>query len=76
MVSWATRALDDERRRTWNNARVLARAEGKCGRPGAPPKGARPGHEQVRNLQHADMRCGRTPKDLTEHQHARLAVDC
>jgi transposase len=73
VVSWATRALDDERRRAWNDARVLARAEGKWHRPGAPPKGARPGHERVRKLQRARYALWKNPEDLTEHQHARLA---
>ena len=43
VVSWATRALDDERRRAWNDARVLARAEGKWHRPGAPSQGCAAG---------------------------------
>ena len=73
VISWATRALDDERRRAWNDARALARAEGKWQRPGAPPKGARPGHERVRNLQRARYALWKNPEDLTEHQHARLA---
>lgn len=73
VISWATRALDDERRRAWNDARVLARAEGKWQRPGAPPKGARPGHERVRQLQRARYALWKNPEDLTEHQHARLA---
>jgi transposase len=73
VISWATRALDDERRRAWNDARVLARTEGKWTRPGAPPKGARPGHERVRQLQRARYALWKNPEDLTEHQHARLA---
>jgi transposase len=73
VISWATRALDDERRRAWNDARALARTEGKWHRPGAPPKGARPGHERVRNLQRARYALWKNPEDLTEHQHARLA---
>ena len=73
VVSWATTALDVERRRAWNDARVLARAEGKWHRPGSPPKGARPGHQRVRSLQRARYALWKNPEDLTEHQHARLA---
>jgi transposase len=32
VVAWATEALDTERRRAWNDARALARAEGTRGR--------------------------------------------
>ena len=43
----------------------------------APPrrssKGARPGHERVRKLQHARYALWKNPEDLTEHQNARLS---
>jgi transposase len=73
IISWATRALDDERRRAWNDARALARAEGKWTRRSPPREGDRPGHEQVRKLQHARWALWKNPEDLTEHQTARLA---
>ena len=73
VVSWATRALDDERRRAWNDARVLARAEGKWHRPGAPPKGAGRAMSGSASSSTPAMRCGRTPKTSPNIRHARLA---
>jgi transposase len=44
IVSWATEALDGVRRRVWNEARALARAEPRrpCGRPRLVPHADRP----------------------------------
>ena len=74
VVSWATRALDDERRRAWNDAGRWP-APRANGRPGAPPKGARPGHERVRKLQHARYALWKNPEDLTEHQTRQAGLD-
>jgi len=74
VVAWATDALDEVRRQAWNDARALARAEGKRarGRPrlDAPP---RPGHERARALKHARYALWKNPENLTEHQEAKLA---
>ena len=65
---WMTNAAEPGTRRgCWPAPR------GEWQRPGPPPKGARPGHERVRNLQHARYALWKNPEDLTEHQHARLA---
>lgn len=74
-ISSTTEALNAERRRAWNDARALARTEAKWGRgrpaTDAPP---RPGHELGRaNSKVPAMRCGRTPRNLTERQSEKLA---
>jgi len=74
VVKWATEALDQERRRAWNDARALARAEPGRGRgrprADAPP---RPGHERASKLKHARYALWKNPEDLTERQQAKLA---
>jgi len=74
VVAWATEALDAERRRAWNDARALARSEGRRGhgRPAAdaPP---RPGHQRARQLKGARYALWKNPEDLTERQTAKLA---
>jgi transposase len=74
VVAWATDALDDVRRAAWNEARALARIEGKRGR-GRPPANAppRPGHERARGLKHARYALWKNPENLTEKQTAKLA---
>ncbi|MEV0705220.1 ISL3 family transposase [Saccharopolyspora sp. NPDC050389] len=74
VVAWATEALDAERRRAWNDARALARAEGVRGR-GKPRQDspARPGHEKTRKLKHARYALWKNPEDLTEKQAGKLA---
>uniref|UniRef100_UPI003899D32C ISL3 family transposase n=1 Tax=Mycobacterium sp. HUMS_1102779 TaxID=3383487 RepID=UPI003899D32C len=74
VVSWATEALDAERRRAWNDARTLARSEPKR-RRGRPANDAapRPGHEQARRLKAARYALWKNPEDLTERQSAKLA---
>lgn len=74
VVAWATEALDVERRRAWNDARALARSEGKRGR-GRPATTAapRPGHERARRLKGARYALWKNPEDLTERQTAKLA---
>jgi len=74
VVAWATEALDVVRREVWNEARVLARTEGRrtVGRPRADAP-ARPGHERARALKHARYALWKNPEDLTEKQAAKLA---
>lgn len=74
VVAWATDALDEVRRQAWNDARALARTEGKRGRgrprTDAPP---RPGHERARRLKHARYALWKNPENLTERQAEKLA---
>lgn len=74
VVKWATEALDKVRRNAWNNARAVARGEGR-GRPG--PRGpntvARPGHERARRIQHSRYALWKNPENLTERQAEKLA---
>ncbi len=74
IVAWATDALDAERRRAWNDARALARAEPTRGR-GRPRADAepRPGHERARKLKGARYALWKNPDDLSERQSAKLA---
>jgi transposase len=74
VVSWATDALDEVRRAAWNDARALARGEGRRGR-GRPRKEApaRPGHDRARALKHARYALWKNPENLTDHQAAKLA---
>jgi len=74
VVSWATEALDTERRRAWNDARTLARSEPtrRRGRP-ANDAAPRPGHERARRLKGARYALWKNPEDLTERQSAKLA---
>lgn len=74
VVSWATEALDEVRRRAWNDARALARAEPRRGvgrpRADAPP---RPGHQRARALAQARHALWKNPENLTERQREKLA---
>jgi transposase len=74
IVAWATDALDEVRRQAWNDARAVARSEGRRprGRPraDAPP---RPGHERARALKHARYALWKNPENLTDQQHDKLA---
>ncbi|KAA5833348.1 ISL3 family transposase [Saccharopolyspora hirsuta] len=74
VVAWATEALDTERRRAWNDARALARIEGKrgAGRPRADSP-ARPGHETTKKLKDSRYALWKNPEDLTGNQQAKLA---
>src|SRR5262249_52738498 len=74
VISWATEALDDERRRAWNDARALARTEPKR-RRGRPTQDApqRPGHERAAKLKRARYALWKNPEDLTERQTEKLA---
>ena len=73
VVAWATDALDEVRRAAWNDARAVARGEGRRGL-GRPPQDAapRPGHARVRALNHARYALWKNPENLTEHQTAKL----
>lgn len=74
VVSWATDALDTVRRQAWNDARALARQEGRrpMGRPraDAPP---RPGHARKQALFRARYALWKNPDNLTARQHTQLA---
>ncbi len=74
VVKWATDALDEVRRSTWNDARALARAEPKRGRgrprADAPP---RPGSERAKGLKGARYSLWKNPHNLTENQQVKLA---
>jgi transposase len=78
VVAWATDALDQVRRQAWNDARKLARSEGK-GRPGRPRKdgsqasGPRPGHERAKALKGARYALWKNPGTLTVYQADQLA---
>ncbi len=74
VVRWATDALDEVRRGTWNDARALARQEPKRGRgrprADAPP---RPGNERAKGLKGARYSLWKNPANLTENQQVKLA---
>ncbi|MFZ2550106.1 MAG: ISL3 family transposase [Candidatus Microthrix subdominans] len=74
VVSWATDALDELRRETWNDARKLARSEPKRKR-GRPPADAppRPGNDLVKGLKGARYALLKNPENLTDNQRAKLA---
>ena len=74
VVSWATDALDELRRDTWNDARKLARKEPKRKR-GRPPADAppRPGNDLVKGLKGARYALWKNPENLTDNQRAKLA---
>jgi transposase len=74
VVKWATEALDEVRRETWNEARKQARGEPKRG-PGRPRADAppRPGSERAKTLKGARYSLWKNPEDLTENQQTKLA---
>ena len=74
VVAWATDALDEVRRQAWNDARAVARNEGRRGR-GRPRADApaRPGHERAQTLKHARYALWKNPENLTDRQQAKLA---
>jgi len=78
VVAWATDALDQVRRQACNDARKLARQQGK-GRPGRPRKdgtqafGPRPGHERAKALKGARYALWKNPGTLIAYQGDRLA---
>ena len=74
IVQWATDALDEVRRQSWNQARALARKEPKRGR-GRPPADAppRPGNERAKALKGARYSLWKNPENLSENQQVKLA---
>jgi len=74
VVKWATEALDEVRRRAWNDARALARAEPKRAR-GRPPANAppRPGSERAKAMKGARYSLWKNPENLSENQRIKLA---
>ncbi len=73
VVAWATDALDELRRETWNDARKLARTEPKRQR-GRPPADAppRPGNDLAKGLKGARYALWKNPENLTDNQRAKL----
>lgn len=74
VVAWATDALDEVRRQAWNDARAIARTEGR--RPRGRPRGdapPRPGHDHARALKHARYALWKNPENLTDKQREKLA---
>lgn len=74
VVAWATDALDEVRRTAWNDARGVARGQGRQPR-GRPRKDApsRRGHDHARALARARYALWKNPENLTDHQAAKLA---
>jgi len=74
VVAWATDALDEVRRAAWNDARAVARAEGRRPR-GRPHRDAprRPGHDRARALKNARYALWKNPENLTDNQATKLA---
>jgi len=74
VIKWATDALDEVRRASWNQARRLAKSEPRRGRgrprADAPP---RPGSERGKALKGARYALWKNPEDLTEGQQTKLA---
>lgn len=73
IVAWATDALDEVRRQAWNDARVIARSEGRRGK-GRPPADAppRPGHQRAQALKHCRYALWKNPENLTNNQQEKL----
>ncbi len=74
VVKWATEALDTVRRSAWNDARAVARTEGRA-RPGPPGPNTppRPGHQRARGIRQARYALWKNPESLTERQTTKLA---
>ncbi|MDN5913211.1 MAG: transposase, partial [Yaniella sp.] len=74
VVKWATDALNDVRRQSWNEARQLAGAEPKRprGRPAADAPPA-PQSQRAKGLKGARFALLKNPEDLTQNQTHKLA---
>lgn len=74
VVAWATDALNEVRRESWNEARKLARGEAKRGR-GRPAADApnRPQSERVSGLRGVRLALLKNPETLTDQQTEKLA---
>lgn len=75
VVKWATEALDEVRRQSWNEARRLARRTEPSRGRGRPPADAPPRQASARAkaLKGARFALWKNPQDLTERQHTKLA---
>ncbi len=75
VVKWATEALDEVRRQSWNEARRLARRTEPSRGRGRPPPDAPPREASARAkaLKGARFALWKNPQDLTERQHTKLA---
>ena len=77
VIKWATEALDEVRKQSWNDARAKAKKEPKRprGRPrkDAEPAGvARPATERAKALKGSRYALWKNPENLTENQQAKL----
>ena len=75
VVRWATEALDEVRRGSWNDARRAARtneARRSRGRP-ANNAPARPDSARATGVKNSRYALWKNPENLTEKQHAKLA---
>lgn len=74
VVKWATDALDEVRRQSWNEARQLARRSEPSRGRGRPPADAPPREASARAkaLKGARFALWKNPEDLTERQHTML----
>lgn len=73
VVGWATDALDEVRRGSWNDTNRLAKQEPARGR-GRPPAGAppRPASEKAKALKGARYALWKNPDNLTDNQRLKL----
>jgi len=74
IIQWATNALDEVRRDSWNDARRQARGEPPLPR-GRPPANTppRPGHDRAKALKNARYSLWKNPDNLTDNQKEKLA---
>ena len=70
VVAWATDALDEIRRETWNAARKEAAA---TRRPGPGHRRARGSMDKQRGIVRSRWALWKNPENLSENQHAKLA---
>lgn len=75
IVQWATGALDEERRASWNRARKAAKANEPARGRGRPRKDSepRPDSETAKKLKNSRFALWKNPEDLTEKQQVKLA---
>ncbi len=72
VVQWATGALDEVRRQSWNQAREMARSQPRRG-PGRPPAGSQAPQAAARAKALKGARYAlKNPEDLTDRQHDKL----
>ncbi|WP_286166959.1 ISL3 family transposase [Arthrobacter sp. AQ5-05] len=74
VVQWATGALDEERRASWNRARKAAEENEPARGRGRPPKDApeRPDSQKATKLKNSRYALWKNPEDLTVKQKVKL----